>query len=595
MAYFVLAGVVLSGAWTQLDTIGWPVWLVPILTFALGAERFRLAGSVWQRPLTPESRGAVLIAALLCAVHLLHVVFTAREEFGFGGDEGYHLSAARAFAIYYMKAGPYLAGVAVLWVACRYWAARFAPAVAILALIAASFTLPQESLFGRYPAAFYLLAMPLNVALDVVGFPYPFTANHVMNMLSVPAWLFVLRPIVLGRWPDWRVLPVALLIYMLGAAILYASSGLLEPWAFVFVLLAMEAVVVLDADRKWIAVFLAAAATFFKDTAILFVPPIWLLAMIEWDGWRPSLRRNAVAIGVAAVAPFITYYAVRRGLQIFRGYDVAGGGDVWSMARAKEWLTTAQYQLGLGGSIGIAAATTWCVFGAAIDRRWREHAVWSLTAIALVIFFAADVASIPYTGYGRFLAYPLLAVCGLLFVTLHSLKPNPRWLLPWLSYGVIVLLFASTVQMLGLDLRPDYERNSLEWAQGLVRLPIRSLSQRLPELTGGAAVTKIRVVTFEIDPISLRVAYPDLAERYELQGDMQSSRAPDCACRAATEAVLAGFELPIHFSGTPEGRERYDLQQSQCVAQAKATCASIALERRHENGEVVGVLGVGTR
>ena len=36
-----------------------------------------------------------------------------------------------------------------------------------------------------------------------------------------------------------------------------------------------------------------------------------------------------------------------------------------------------------------------------------------LTAIALVVFFfAADVASIPFTGYGRFLAYPLLAVCG---------------------------------------------------------------------------------------------------------------------------------------------------------------------------------------
>ncbi len=48
----------------------------------------------------------MLGAALLCGIHLLHVVLTAREEFGFGGDEGYHLSATRAFAIYFIKAGP---------------------------------------------------------------------------------------------------------------------------------------------------------------------------------------------------------------------------------------------------------------------------------------------------------------------------------------------------------------------------------------------------------------------------------------------------------------------------------------------------------
>ena len=591
MGTFVLAGIVLTGAWTQLDVIGWPVWLLPIVVFLLDSDRFRVR---WPSPRRPASEGAIpiAIAAVLGATHLLHVLLTAREEFGFGGDEGYHLSAVRTFAIYFMKAGPYLAGVAMLFAACRYWAARHASAIALIALIAASFMLPQESLFGRYPAAFYLLATPLNVALDVARFPYPFTANHVMNMLSLPAWLFVLRPIVLGRWPDWRVLPVALLIYMLGAAIVYTSSSLLEPWAFVFVLLAMEAVVVLESDRKWLAVFLAAIATFFKDTAILFLPPIWLLAMIAWRGWRPRLRAQAIGVGVAAVAPFVTYYLVRRGLHIVRVYEVAGAEHVWTMGRAWEWVSTARYQLGLGGSIAVGIATLWCMLGGLADRRWREHAVWSLTAIALVIFFAADVASIPYTGYGRFLAYPLLAVCGLAFVTTHSL--HRRSLLTGLSYAIVFLLIASTVRMIGLDFRPGYERNSLEWAQGLVRLPIRSLSDRLPGLAGGANVSKLRVVTFEIDPISVKVAYPDLATRYELQGEMQPSLAPDCACKVATEAVLAGFEWPVHFGGTPEGRERYQQQKSRCVAQVQQTCASIALEQRPA-GEIIGVIGVGVR
>lgn len=593
MGTFVLAGVVLIGAWTQLDVIGWPVWLLPIPVFALDADRFQFSWPL-HRPAPRESALAVVMAVALCGLHLLHLVLTAREEFGFGGDEGYHLSATRAFAIYLTKAGPYLAGAAAVFIVARRWTPRFASTVTMVVLIAVSYVLPQEALFGRYPTAFYLLATPLNVAFDVASIPYPFTANHAINMLSVPAWLFVLRPIVIGRWPDWRVLPVALLIYFQGVAVVYASSGLLEPWAFIFILLAMEAVVALDDERKWIAVLLAAVATFFKDTAILFVPPIWLLAMVEWRGWRPALRPGAIRIGVAAVAPFVTYYAVRRGLQIVRMYEVAGSAEIWTRARVLDWLRTAHFQLGTGGSIAVALATLWCLFGGIVDRRWRDHAIWSITAVALVIFFAADVASIPFTGYGRFLAYPLLAVCGLLFATTHALDLRRPSALTVLSAAVIVLQFTSVSSMLALDFRPDYERNSLEWSQGLVRLPIRSLASRLPEISGDKSIRKLRVATFGIDPISLAVAYPDLASRYELLGEMQAAASPDCGCRSADEAFLAGFEWPAHFTATPDGRERYELQQSRCVARVRSTCSSIALEQRAD-GAIVGVLGVGPR
>lgn len=594
MGNFVLAGVVLTGAWTQLDTVGWPVWLLPIVIYLLDSERFRLDRWFVRRPLRPSSATAIVIAGLLCAIHLLHAALTAREEFGLGGDEGYHLSATRAFAIYMTQAGPYLAGAIALFVACRYRAPRLAATVAAVALIGSSFLLPPAALFGRYPTAFYLLSTPLNVAFDVARIPYPFTANHLINMLSVPAWLFALRPMILGRWPDWRVLPVALLIYFQGPSIVYASGGLLEPWAFVFVLLAMEAVVILEPERQWLAVFLAATATFFKETAILFVPPIWLLAMVEWDGWRPVLRKHALAAGVAAIAPFVTYYAVRRGLQIVRGYDVAGSGELWGVGRFWEMGVTAQYQLGIGGSIAVAVATAWCALGWVADRRWREHLVWSLTAVGLVIFFAADVASMPHTGYGRFLAYPLLAVCGLVFLTTHALAQRRPSHLAALSFALMALLTPYTTQILALDFRPDYERNSLEWSRSLVRLPIRSLSDRLPDMAGGGAVSKIRVVSFDLDLISLRVAYPDLATRFELQGDPQSPAAPDCRCRMASEALLAGFEWPAHFANTRAAHDRYQQQQSGCVAQVRATCAAVALEQRPD-GAIVGVLGVGAR
>jgi hypothetical protein len=91
------------------------------------------------------------------------------------------VSATRAFAIYFLKAGPLLAGVLVIFALCRYVAPRVASTVAMLGLISASFFLQDDALFGRYPTAFYLLSTPLNVAFEVARIPFPFTPNHIVN------------------------------------------------------------------------------------------------------------------------------------------------------------------------------------------------------------------------------------------------------------------------------------------------------------------------------------------------------------------------------------------------------------------------------
>jgi hypothetical protein len=587
---FVLAGLIVSGAWTQLDAIGPAVWLLPALMLALDFTAPTLPGRLFQRPRF-ESTAAIIAAAALCTLHLLHVALTAREEFGFSGDEGYHLSATRAFALYFIKAGPYLAGAVAVFLLLRRFTPKIAASAATVALIASSYFLPDAALFGRYPTGFYLLSTPLNVALDVAHVPFPFTANHIVNMLSLPAWLFVLRPAIIGRWPDWRVLPVALLMYFQGASITFTSSGLLEPWPFAILLLALEAVVAVEPDRRWIAVLLAGAATCFKETAILFVPPIWMLAMVDWRGWRPVLRPHAITIGVTAIVPFVVYFAVRRGLHIARGYDVAGSAALWTVARAGIWLANARQLLGGGGSISVGLVVTWLVAGLVVHRQaWRHYAVWMLAAIAIAIFFAADVASIPFTGHGRFLAHSLLALCGAVFATTYWLFTVNRRLLIGVSVAIAALQVIPTARVFALDCKPDYERNSLESYRSLIRFPVRSLIARLAD----PAIARIRVVAFDMDLISLQVAYPDLARRYELRGESQSTAAPDCGCHSPSEATLAVFEWPAHFDDTGDARESFESMHAACVAQLRATCARVALEQRR-GGAIVGAIGAGPR
>ena len=592
MSIWVVAGVILTGAWTQLDEIG---RLMPLALLLIVVALDHQDGRVpW-----PAARGIrlrqrlrrdrlrhppVLAAALLCALHLAHVLITAREEFGFGGDEGYHLSATRAFVLYYVRAAPFLAVALAVFAIARWKRWRYAASATVAVLLVSSVFLPANVMFGRYPAGFYHLAAPLNVAFELAGVPYPFTANHIMNALSLPAWLFLLRPLVMGRWPDWQVLPAALLIYFAGPAFVYVGSTLIEPWSIVFLLLAVEALVALPEDERWVAVLLGSAAAWFKETAILLLPTIWLLACVKWEGFRPSLRPGAFAAGVVAVTPFALYYAVRLDAEVHRVVVIADAADVWQRARITEWLTNVRAQLGV-----TAVAAVVLLF--AITLR---HVLWALTTIGLVVFFFIDALGVPWTGYGRYLAFALVALSGAAFATTYRLTDRRQLIaIPMVMAALQAWPVARTF---ALDFRPDYERNSMEWKGSLIRVPIRTLIERLPRLSAAQAGSprSIRVVAFGIELTSLQVVYPDLATQYELRrGDLDASPSA-CACRDQSEAVLAGFEWPAHFGDTVTARSAFESLGPACVKQVEATCVAVEVER-DRRGAAIGVIGVGVR
>ena len=576
----MLAGVILTGAWTQLDEIGWAAALP--LAVVLALERYqRDRAAITHRHSAFSVTPPLLAAAALCALHVGHALLTAREEFGFGGDEGYHLSATRAFALYYLRAAPLLALSLGVYAIARWQRWRYAASAAMIALLASSFYLPESALFGRYPAGFYHLATPLSVAFEVARIPYPFTASHMMNTLSVPAWLFVLRPIVIGRWPDWQVLPVALLLYFQAPAFTYVASTLIEPWSIVFLLLAIEVLAAFPEDDRWVAVLLASVATCFKETAIFLLPTIWVLACIRWQGYRPSLRRHAIAVGVAAVTPFVVYYLVRLDAQIHRIVAVATSAEVWRPARIVEWFANVRAALGLSAMVAVAL----------LFVSTMRQAAWALTTVALTLFFFVDAMGLPWTGYSRYLAFSLIALAGALLATTYHIK-NRRVLIA-IAAVMVALQAVPVARILALDFRADYERNSLEWTHSLIRLPVRTLIGRLPAFPGGTPA-RVRVIAFGIELISLQVVYPDLANRYDLQrGDVKASLS-DCACRDNAEAVLAAFEWPAHFGDIPATRSAFEQLGKACVTRIQATCRVHEVERdRH--GTPVGIIAVGVR
>jgi hypothetical protein len=607
---FLIAGFLTTGQWTMLSRLGAGVLAIAVLLAALELrpewfEARRWAAVRWPgwTALLPgaPSPMALLIGVAAAAPTWIHLALTRNQEYGFSGDDPYHFSAARAYAVHLSNAGPALLvlGAAIV-LATRRVGRGHATAVFFAGLFALSFAYMPVFAFARYPATFYLIATPLNVAADVLKWQSPVLANHITNALAIPAWLFVLRPIVVRRWPDLTVLPTIALLMFQKEVVYYFTYGVIEPWALVVWLTAIEALIVCRPEHRWIPFLMVAFAALIKETTVFLMPVVWALSggvdlrerRIEW---------RTVAFGAALLSPFVVFYVLRRRMALIRTVGPGGWHEVTAAGRVSEFVSALHFQYGSAGLVLLTAL--WVCWMVGLYQLRREgfllalHSLLGVAALGLVAFFYSDEMSIPFTAYSRYLLFPLFVFGATLLVAGDRLRRAGR-MKTLVTASVLIVAFQAfpLASALALDFRPDYARNSREWPHVPVYLPIRALVSQIADLPGGAAVRRIKIVTYGFDATLAPHVYPDLNRRYALRAEQQMVDAPDCACRAADEGVLGGFEARtlLALANGNQGDFRVFAAEQSCVAQLETTCASTRTVR-HDDGTVVGVLGVGAR
>ncbi len=598
-----------TATWTQFDAMRW--WALVPMAIVFAIERWpswwhrALADSRWwqevrRRPF-PGSPGigSIAIGAIVCLPLVAHLLATLNEEFPYGGDEGYHFSASRTFALHLVSAAPWLTGLAVVLAVLRRLHVRYLATVALAALWALSWKFAPEMTFARYPAGFYLLAAPLQMMSEIVGVSNPHVANHLVNTMSVPAWLFVLRPILVRRWPDLPALLVGLILFFQPTVVTFFGGGGLEPWSLVLLLVALEASFRLPVADRWVAVLVAGCGAWVKEPAILVLPIVWAIAMVEWRGIMPRPRPGAIPLGIAAATPFFVYYLVRHTLDLPRFYAIVPMDQLFAPARALEWLGRIHLQFGDSGLVLLAALAAAAAGGVIVHRRHQEyaraHALMVLGTIGLLTFFYIDEQGVPYTGYGRYLMFPYVLVASTVALAAWQLFDRGHTRLVTAMAAFVLLCQAQPLaRALSLDLAPDYARNSLEWHRCLIRLPFRQLAERIPSLSGGDGVSSVRLVTIALDAQITRVAYPDVARRYPITARDQRPEEVDCRCAENAEAVVAGFEYLANFDARAQADPIIAAAERTCVSQLESTCKTAIFER-DPAGAIVGGLGVGVR
>jgi hypothetical protein len=482
--------------------------------------------------------------------------------------------------------------------ALTWWSYRRNRVAAFMCATAAliGWALCERAIYLRYPGGGYVLAMPFMVPAFILGnLELTF---RIPNVAAGAIWLFALRPWLVGRWPDARVLPVAALLFWHKDVIYYLDSDYLEPWAFVLSLLAAEVLIARGRSGAPVACLLVGLAATVKEPLIFVLPFIWL-AGAPWKLPRQDLMRLTGA-AIAAGVPFVLYFFARKNVDMAdivtdRLFIVDFSREqIVEFARGF-WLQMSIAFPGVSALPAIGALATACVLIVRDeDRRWQLACVFAagLFVIALMMI---DRFGLNWAGTFRYFLYPLPFLAAGAVALGYYLQPRSALLV---GLGLLMLQVPSAYLAVARSAGPASDRNFVEFFEAPLVFPIKSLiaeAEYKGVLPHGASIVANQ-------PDDAVRPVPGVNVTFGPLGELR------CECSEQYPRVMALFirytNMATPFIGhvpaegelfaPPHDRDRIWRAQRaarpMCIAKLQQTCLHVLL--RDEGGETVAALGV---
>ncbi len=616
LSSYVLCTIVFAGYWSGLYEIwglsGYVVLLVCLLTLCqllsntqiFLFKKFKLPG---QAHLSKKAFfSAVICTTLVCLPVFWYLFATWNQEFPHIGDhEFYYWSNTIAYREFVSNPGVYRSMIGLLIVATvtGYWR------LAIVLMIAAIFYFDagseMQEVFSRYPGGGRMLNLPFMHMSVVQDWSSPLNAGRLANSLAVPIWLMVLRPLLLGRWPNWLILPVGLLMFYQAETVYLFTTAYLDPWATITVLLATELLLRAERQNDYLkACLVLGVGAVVKEQVVFLIPWVWMAG----KPWLHDNRRKllALAVGACSVLPFILYYFIRRASGFSR-YDYVGIGQIFSGQWQTEFWHRVVFHFGVTGLVMLVLVAIFWIF-VLMDRNFKQYRFSLLMMfgglVSLVLLFNLDVGGMAFTGYPRFYL-PVLALLAAPLFLLSRFSDRPSWRNAAVTVACSIILIGNLPTLsttLSKTSAPDAVRNFNEHYDAPIYLPIKALIETANEdgaLRDGQSIF-IRLVTGWNQPTFV---YPHIIRDHP----MQVLHDQPCNCDQGG-ATLQPFVYP---AGLHEIGDMYDPEtpgypllprqfaprwsevnegKSACLAELKRSCSYYAEQKIGDF--VTGAIGV---
>ena len=582
LTVYLFAVILVSGVWIGTPGLFPVTWIAAL---AVGAATqtltFRLA-----LPAGPGIRANArdaLLAIATSAPVFVYLIATWRQEFPYLGDQWLHNACAiEGYAFWW----PWGWIAAVLAIAFALWRIRHsedtpAALIGFAVVVALGLTVSSPLSFAaRYPGTLHFFSVPLRAVMHASS---PLNVERLLNALSIPVWLLVLRPLIVRRHIDVTSMTIAAFLFWQKDNVYYFTSGYLEPWAIVLLLTAAEHLVRFGSEAVWRPLLLLGAAAMVKEQLILSLP---IVAAIYFP-FRGSLRTRIehLLVTVVAVTPFVLFWRAR---DLFKTWGVATPvAAALDAGHAALFRSRVALQFGTALPLVIAAFVLLVVL--AIRRRAFAALLFVAIADGMVIYFAKILQ--PWAGYPRLNLVPLAVVAIAVGYLAEILAKRSR------AAGAAVVLTAIVLNGIGLvpamrdAFRPSSARSFIEHFDAPLFFPIREAlngfalpaGSRVDVLTNGKRIFQF----FWAGP--LEDQYPDLAARYRLRAGSFTGVPARCRCTDPSVAQLAVFIRFTNLGANVPQRSASEAEASQCGAELRRTCSRI--KEIENEGVLVGLLG----
>jgi hypothetical protein len=444
---------------------------------------------------------------------------------------------------------------------------------------------PRGSFFISLPfnSLFYFLKLNL---MDAIRFT---------NFFSIIFWLLILRPIIIGEYPNLKILPFALAIYWNPQMIYIVNGGFTEPWSIIFLLLAIELVIKKKYNWTPHAIVLLAIGACFKSP-ISFLIPCFFLYGKPWIADKKRRLIHCLTL-FSSILPIYLFTKLRDSSS--EGWQPIKFQNYGFSHLDSDYLNLAHIYLENYKYILIVCLICFFIFFKDfLKNRWENTFFLSTSIFLFSIYFFNNLTQMQqHVMYFRYFMWSYLMLFGFLLINSINIKKRKHLLL--IVFIIIFNYSFELIKFLKINKNNLYELNFISFDTDPIFLGLDPLIKENKEILDKKKINEVYISR------STRIIYRIPQYLYKDIKISTTNRSEIiCECSKEKPAIINFFpklrRLILNFkedmTAWPEGyNELYghslEKSQNECLKKMNNTCSIVKLLKEND-GKIISTLGI---
>jgi hypothetical protein len=443
------------------------------------------------------------------------------------------------------------------------------------------------------PRGLYFISLPFNSLFYFLKLNL-MDAIRFTNFFSIIFWLLILRPIIIGEYPNLKILPFALAIYWNPQMIYIVNGGFTDTWAIIFLLLAIELVIKKKHDFTPQAIILLGIGTCFKSPIALLIPCFFLYGK-PWVGENKRRLMHLLTL-FSSIIP-IYFFTKLRDLNSWNWQPIKFHNYGFSHLD-RSYLDLAYIYVENYKYILIIFFICFFIFFKNFMKNKWESSFFLLTSFFIFsVYFFNELGQMKqHVLYFQYYMWSYIMLFS--FILINSINIQKRYLLLMVFLISFVYSF-DLIKFLKINKNNLYELNFIVFVTDPIFLGLDPLIKENKEILDKKKIDEVYISR------STRIIYKIPQYLYKDIKISATNRSEIiCECSKERPAIMNFFpklrRLILNFkegmTAFPEGYNElygHNLEQTQnkCLKKMNNTCSIVKL-LKEKDGKIISTLGI---